>query len=141
MTFKKILYIFLGTLSLVVGIIGIVVPGLPTTAFLLLTAALYVRSSERLYKKLISNKYLGPYILEFEKNKGMTKRLKLQAIGTMWVMITISCVFFIQSLTVILFVIGLGIIGTVVMGFIVKTVTIPERDVYENDADHPNLKE
>ncbi len=118
---KKILFIFLGTLSLAIGIIGIFVPGLPTTAFLLLTAALYMRSSERLYNMLLSNKILGPYIMEFRKNKGMTKRMKIHAIGTMWFMITISCVFFIKSATVILIVIGVGMIGTVVMGWIVPT--------------------
>ena len=118
----KVLWIFLGTLSLVLGAIGVVVPGLPTTAFLLLAAWLYLKSSPRLYQKLISNKYLGPYILEFHGKKGMTKRTKVHAIGTMWVMISISCIFFIKSLTVIIFVIGLGIVGTVVMGFIVKTV-------------------
>ncbi len=118
---KKILFIFLGTLSLAIGIIGIFVPGLPTTAFLLLTAALYMRSSERLYNMLLSNRILGPYIMEFRKNKGMTKRMKIHAIGTMWFMITISCVFFIKSTTVILVVIGVGMIGTVVMGWIVPT--------------------
>jgi uncharacterized membrane protein YbaN (DUF454 family) len=122
MTPLKMLWIFLGTLSLVLGIIGIVVPGLPTTAFLLLAAWFYVRSSERLYQKLISNKYLGPYILDFREKKGMTRRTKIQAIGTMWVMITISCVFLINSLTVILIVVGLGIVGTVVMGIIIRTV-------------------
>ena len=121
MTLKKIFYAFLGTLSLILGVIGIFVPGLPTTPFLLLTAGLYMKSSERLYKLLISNKYLGPYILDFQKNRGMTKRTKLHAMGTMWVMITISCVFFIKSTTVILIVIALGIVGTVVMGFIVRT--------------------
>ncbi|MBW6479367.1 MAG: YbaN family protein, partial [Bacteroidales bacterium] len=64
MTLKKILFAFLGTLSLILGVIGIFVPGLPTTPFLLLTAGLYMKSSERLYKLLISNKYLGPYILD-----------------------------------------------------------------------------
>jgi uncharacterized membrane protein YbaN (DUF454 family) len=118
----KFLWIFLGTLSLVIGVIGIVVPGLPTTAFLLLSAWLYLKSSPRLYNKLISSKYLGPYILEFQEKKGMTKRTKIHAIGTMWVMITVSCVFFIKSLTIIVFVLGLGIVGTVVMGFIVRTV-------------------
>ena len=122
MTPLKILWIFLGTVSLAIGTIAIVVPGLPTTVFLLLAAWFYVRSSERLYRMLISNKYMGPYILDFREKKGMTKRTKLHAIGTMWVMITISCVFLIQSLTVILFVAGLGIVGTVVMGFIVRTV-------------------
>jgi len=135
MRIKKILWIVLGTLSLVIGAIGIVVPGLPTTAFLLLTAWLYLKSSDRLYQKLISNKYLGPYILDFQERKGMTKRTKVHAIGTMWVMITISCVFFIKSLTVILFVIGLGIVGTVVMGFIVRTVDQKEEKngVIKND--------
>jgi uncharacterized membrane protein YbaN (DUF454 family) len=118
----RILWIFLGTLSLVLGAIGIVVPGLPTTAFLMLAAWLYLKSSPRLYQMLISSKYLGPYILEFQEKKGMTRRTKVHAIGTMWVMITISCVFFIKSLTIIVFVLGLGIVGTVVMGFIVRTV-------------------
>ncbi len=80
-----------------------------------------MRSSERLYNMLLSNKILGPYIMEFRKNKGMTKRMKIHAIGTMWFMITISCVFFIKSTTVILVVIGVGMIGTVVMGWIVPT--------------------
>jgi hypothetical protein len=122
MTPLKALWIFLGTLSLVVGAIGVVVPGLPTTAFLLLAAWFYVRSSEKLYNKLITNRYLGPYILDFREKKGMTRRTKLQAIGTMWVMITISCVFLINSHIVIGIVLGLGVIGTIVMGFIIRTV-------------------
>lgn len=123
----KMIWIALGTLSLVIGAIAIVVPGLPTTAFLLLAAWFYLKSSERLYQKLLSNKYLGPYIKDFQEKKGMTKRTKVHAIGTMWVMITLSCVFFIKSLTVIVFVIGLGIVGTVVMGFIVRTVDTEDK--------------
>lgn len=128
MIFKKIILILLGTLSLIIGVIGIFVPGLPTTAFLLLTAALYMRSSEKLYRKLLSNRILGPYILEFQSIKGMTKRTKLHAIGTMWFMITISSVFFIDPLNIKLIVISLGIIGTIVMGFIVPTAVDPGKD-------------
>lgn len=127
MNVVKILWIVLGTLSLAIGAIAIVVPGLPTTAFLLLAAWFYLKSSDRLYNKLISNKYFGPYILDFQERKGMTRRTKLHAIGTMWVMISISCIFFIKSMTIILFVIGLGIVGTVVMGFIVRTVDPKEK--------------
>lgn len=118
---KKILFISLGTLSLAIGIIAIFVPGLPTTAFLLLTAALYMRSSDKLYNKLLSNKYVGPYILEFRTNKGMTKRTKLHAIGTMWFMIAISTIFMVQDTLVRTIIIAVGLIGTIVMGFIVRT--------------------
>jgi uncharacterized membrane protein YbaN (DUF454 family) len=118
----KILWALLGTLSLLLGVLGIVVPGLPTTPFLLLAAWLYLKSSERLHRKLVSNRVLGQYILDFQEKKGMTRRAKIHAIGTMWVMITISCVFFISSLTAILVVVGFGVVGTVVMGFFIKSV-------------------
>lgn len=118
---KKLLFISLGTLSLAIGIIAIFVPGLPTTAFLLLTAALYMRSSDKLYQRLLANKYVGPYILEFRTNKGMTKRTKLHAIGTMWFMIAISTIFMVQDTIVRIIIIAVGLIGTIVMGFIVRT--------------------
>lgn len=121
MSLKKILFVVLGTLSLAIGIIAIFVPGLPTTAFLLLTAALYMRSSDRLYQKLLANRFVGPYIREFRANKGMTRRMKIHAIGTMWVMISISCIFFVDSWTVRFIIIGVGLIGTIVMGFFVPT--------------------
>lgn len=121
MNFYKVVLIVLGTLSLCVGIIGIVVPGLPTTPFLLLTAGLYVKSSDRLYQKLITSRIAGSYITEFRTKKGMTKKTKLSAIGTMWVMITISCLFFItpNSLKIVILIIGLA--GTIVMGILIPT--------------------
>jgi len=122
MTLIKILYILLGTVSLVIGVIAIFIPGLPTTPFLLLTAGLYMRSSPRLYRFIITNKYIGPIIQDFQKKRGMTRITKLRAIGTMWLMIGISVIFLIDSLTIDLIVIAVGVIGTVVMGFIVKTV-------------------
>jgi len=121
MTLKKALLIFLGFISLIIGAIAIVIPGLPTTPFLLLAAGLFMRSSDRLYQKVISNKIVGPYILEFRDNKGMTKRTKIHAIGTMWVMIAISSIFFVDEWMIRIIIIALGIIGTVVMGFIVPT--------------------
>ena len=122
MTIIKILYIILGTISLGIGVIAIFIPGLPTTPFLLLTAGLYMRSSPRLYRLIITNKYIGPIIQDFQKKRGMTRITKLRAIGTMWLMIGISVIFLIDSLTIDLIVIAVGVIGTVVMGFIVKTV-------------------
>ncbi len=117
--FVKIILTILGTISLVLGIIGIVVPGLPTTPFLLLTAGLYLKSSNKLYNKLISNKYAGPYILNYKKNKGMLKKEKLSAIIFIALMISISSIFFISDLIIKLIVITAGIIGTLTIWFIV----------------------
>lgn len=120
--FTNFVYVFLGTITLILGIVGIVVPGLPTTPFLLLTAGLYIKGSERLYRLLISNKVLGAYINDYRRKKGMTVKDKVRSLGLMWTMISVSCIFFIDTLTVRLIVIGVGFIGTIVMGFIVKTV-------------------
>lgn len=127
--FKAIL-IVLGTLSLCVGVIGIVVPGLPTTPFLLLTAGLYVKNSDKLYAKLIANRFVGSYILAFNQRKCMTKRTKLYAISTMWVMIAFSTIFCIKLLPMRLIILIVGIIGTMVMGFIVPTVN---NSIHKND--------
>jgi hypothetical protein len=124
---KKFLFIILGTLSLGVGILAIFIPGVPTTPFLLLAAWLYLKSSKRLYDKLMANRIVGGYIREFQSNRGMTVRTKLQAIGTMWLMIGISCTFMVDSVPIRLVIIAVGIVGTIVMGFIVRTADRNDR--------------
>jgi uncharacterized protein len=124
MNFLKVLLIASGTLSLCTGIIGIVVPGLPTTPFLLLPAGLYVKSSDRLYQKLFAYRFAGSLISEFKTAKGMTQKTKLYDIATMWIMISLSCFFFIPHLILKLAVSLIGLIGTLVMGYIVPTVNI-----------------
>lgn len=88
----KALYILFGTLSLILGIIGIFLPLLPTTPFLLLTAALYVRSSSRLYNWLLHQKYLGSYIRNFRENKAIPLRAKIVSVSLIWITI-LYCVF------------------------------------------------
>lgn len=110
-----------GTLCLMLGVVGIFVPGLPTTPFFLLTAGLYVRSSDRLYQSLISNRYIGIYIQNWQTEKGLTLKAKARAVILMWIMIILSVLFFIDSLPVRGIVIFVGLIGTLVMGFIVPT--------------------
>lgn len=122
MNFYRVILLILGTLSLGIGLIGLLIPGLPTTPFILLTAGLYVRSSDKLYQRLISNKVVGPYIREFSNNKGMTRQTKVYAICTMWLMIGLSVIFGIKLLPIRIIVLIVGLIGTLVMGFIVPTV-------------------
>ncbi len=113
---KRILFISAGSISLALGVLGIFVPGLPTTPFLLLTAWFYVRSSEKLYSWLINHKIFGRYIKNFKN--GMSVRTKLISIAIMWTMISISVFVFIESQKISLIVIAVGIIGTVVMAMI-----------------------
>lgn len=75
---------FLGSVSLVLGIIGIFVPMLPTTPFLLLTAALYFRSSPRLYAWLMNHPRLGTYIRNFRENKAIPLRVKIISVTLVW---------------------------------------------------------
>ncbi len=116
MKIKKLLFILFGFISLFLGILGIVLPGLPTTPFLLLTAWLFVRSSDRLYNWLIEHRIFGSYIKNFQK--GMSLRTKIISIAIMWTMIFVSVFFFINNFTVQIIVIIMGVVGTFVMSFI-----------------------
>lgn len=124
MTLLKLVFLFLGTISLMLGIVGIVVPGLPTTPFLLLTAALYMRGSKRVYKLLIENKYLGPYILNYKKYRGIPLAGKIQALVLQWIMITVSCIWGVQNNTIRLIIILSGLIGSFFLIFVIQTVSI-----------------
>ena len=108
----KALLIILGTLFLALGAVGIVVPGLPTTPFLLLAAALYVRSSRRLYAWLIGHRLFGPIIRRYRETRTISRRSKIISLTLMWAMISLSLLIFIESLPVRLLVLGLGAAGT-----------------------------
>lgn len=84
----KYLLIILGSLSLALGVIGIFLPLLPTTPFLLLSAALYVRSSEKLYQWLIHQKYLGSYIRNFREHRAIPLRAKIVSVSMVWITLT-----------------------------------------------------
>lgn len=115
MNLKKIILIILGTISLVVGIIGIVVPGLPTTTFLLIASACYVRSSEKLYSWLINHKIYGKFIKDYQQHKAITKNQKMISIVSMWLMISISILFFIDISWVKIVLLLCGITGTIIV--------------------------
>lgn len=88
----KILLATLGSIFLALGVIGIFVPLLPTTPFLLLAAALWVRSSPRLYAWLLAHRYLGEYIRNFRENRAIPLRAKVISILLMWATM-LYCVF------------------------------------------------
>lgn len=89
----KVICILLGSLSLGLGIAGIFLPLLPTTPFLLLTAALYFRGSPRLYDWLLRQKRLGPYIRNFREHKAIPLHAKIVSVSLTWITI-LYCVAF-----------------------------------------------
>lgn len=107
---KKILYITGGCLAVTLGIIGIFVPGLPTTPFLLLASWLFYHSSERLHRKLNAS-WLGKYIRRYNNKEGVSFSTKLTSIACMTTMISISIIFFLNDTKTRLLVAGLGLIG------------------------------
>ena len=88
----KIFLATLGSLALVLGIVGIFVPLLPTTPFLLLAAALWVRSSPRLYEWLLTHRCLGEYIRNYRENRAIPLRAKVISLMLMWATM-LYCVF------------------------------------------------
>ncbi len=81
----RILLSALGALSLVLGIVGIFVPLLPTTPFLLLSAALWVRSSPRLYEWLLAHRLFGSYIRNYREHRAIPLHAKIATLVLMWV--------------------------------------------------------
>lgn len=81
----------IGWLSVLLGVIGIFVPVLPTTPFLLLAAACFVRSSRRFYLWLVNHKHLGPWIRDYLEGNGIPFKGKVYAISLMWASIGLSC--------------------------------------------------
>lgn len=89
----KLLCSLLGTLALALGVVGMFVPLLPTTPFLLLSAALYFRGSPRLYRRLLAHRRLGPYIRNFRELRAIPLRVKVVSVSLTWATI-LYCVFF-----------------------------------------------
>lgn len=81
----------IGWLSVALGVIGIFLPVLPTTPFLLLAAACFMRSSERFYLWLTSHPHLGPWIRDYLDGEGIPLKGKIYAISLMWLSIGFSC--------------------------------------------------
>jgi uncharacterized membrane protein YbaN (DUF454 family) len=100
---RKIKYrlIFIGGfISLIFGIIGIIIPILPTTPFLLLASAAFAKSSERFNKWLLNNKVLGAYIKNYREGKGLPLKIKILTLLLLWITIIISMLFLMDFLWV-----------------------------------------
>ena len=108
---KRTIYFVLGTISFAIACIGVVLPILPTTPFLLLAVACYLRSSKRMYNWLLNHKLFGQYIKNYLEGKGMCLRAKLISLAFLWTIIAYSALFVMPMLIVqvILLIVALAV--------------------------------
>ncbi|MCS2893315.1 MULTISPECIES: YbaN family protein [Parabacteroides] len=108
---RRIIYIILGSFFLILGAIGIFVPLLPTTPFWLLTCWFYIRSSEKLYNRVMSNRHFGPYIRNYLVDKAIPLRSKIISVAVMWLSAIFTSLFLVDILWVkiLLILISIGV--------------------------------
>lgn len=92
----RLFFVLLGTLFVLLGGIGLVMPVLPTTPFLLVAAACYARASTRFYNALLNNASFGPLIVEWRRHRSIPWRVKISAIVLMSATLASSIVFFVE---------------------------------------------
>lgn len=116
---KKKIFVALGCIALLLGTMGVGLPGLPTTPFLLLASWLFYHGSPRLQKWLLSS-WLGIYIKQYKQNGGMTSLQKVGAVGTMIVMVVLSSVYIIPEKSIARIIVPIaGAIGSLIVIFMV----------------------
>lgn len=108
---QRNLFIAGGLISLALGLLGIPLPLLPTTPFLLLSAWFFARSSERFYHWLIHHRHFGKAIRNYREKGGVDRKVKIWAISLLWISIGLSAVFAVNNcwVRVLLLVIAIGV--------------------------------
>ncbi|NLH26972.1 MAG: DUF454 domain-containing protein [Syntrophomonadaceae bacterium] len=106
-------FIIIGTISVCLGVIGIFVPVLPTTPFLLLAAACYTRGSKKLYERLINHPVLGEYIKNYREGRGIPLHAKILGISLLWLTIGYSVLFVIENILLRILLIIIAICVTI----------------------------
>jgi uncharacterized membrane protein YbaN (DUF454 family) len=108
---KRGLFVFVGTISLGFACLGVVLPILPTTPFLLLSAGCYLKGSTRMHTWLLNHKLFGQYIRKYIEGKGISVKAKVFTLTLMWIAIGYAALFTVPLLfiQVALFVIALAV--------------------------------
>ena len=109
----KLLLIACGTVCVALGVIGIFLPIMPTTVFLLMAAACYARSSERFYQRLLNQRFLGSYIRNHREGRGMKRRDKTVTLVLLWIGIGATIIFSVNALRGRLVLLGIATAVTV----------------------------
>lgn len=126
---KKLILLLSGGIFLILGTVGVFIPLLPTTPFLLLSAACFLRSSKAIYRWLMTNRVLGKHIYQYRVTKAVPLRSKLIALAMLWLGILIS-IYIAPVLWVklLLFIIALGVTRHISS---MKTMTLEDKVQFE----------
>lgn len=108
---RRYALIAVGSASLATGIVGMVVPLLPTTCFLLLAAWCFGRSSPRLHHWMYHNRWFGSYLRDYRSGFGIPRAVKVGSLAILWATIAATAVFAISSpwLRALLIAIAIGV--------------------------------
>ncbi|MEW5966643.1 MAG: YbaN family protein [Pseudomonadota bacterium] len=118
----RLVFAGLGTLFVALGVVGIFLPVLPTTPFLLLAAACYARASRRVFHWLLNHRHFGPLIREWREHRAMPYRAKRRALWLIALSFAISIGFFVPGWPAK---VAMGVGGLILMAWIAR---IPSRD-------------
>jgi len=108
---RKAIFTVAGTISLGLGTVGMFLPILPTTPFLLLSAACYYKGSERMHRWLLNNKLFGSYIRNYKEGKGISQAGKAFTVFLLWTAICFSALFMVTNyiVQIVLFAIAIAV--------------------------------
>lgn len=120
--FYKYFYLISGFLLVIIGVIGIFLPVLPTTIFLILASACFVKSSPKANEWLRNHKILGIYIKNYQDKSGLTVRAKIFNITFLWIMILLSAFYLTEVWYIKLILIGIAV-GVTIHLLMIKTKT------------------
>lgn len=96
---KKYIFTFLGIINVGLGILGIFLPLLPTTPFLLLAAYLFLKSSTKHYEWLMNHKVFGDYLRNYKQHKAIPIKTKIFSLSFLWLTI-LSSIYFVDIIYV-----------------------------------------
>jgi uncharacterized membrane protein YbaN (DUF454 family) len=108
---KKVIFVLAGTISLGLGAVGVFLPILPTTPFLLLSAACYYKGSERMHRWLLSNRLFGSYVRNYKEGKGISLTGKILTLSLLWITICLSAFYVMNNYAVqiVLFAVAIAV--------------------------------
>lgn len=113
MDVRKAALIFAGTVCVGLGVLGMFLPLMPTTVFLLMAAYCYSKSSDRFHHWLLNNRFLGKYITSYKSGQGITIKQKVTTIAILWASIGFSIWFVADKFWLVLLLAAIGIAVTI----------------------------